>query len=124
MDHNTTDTGSFTLTSAATPEGSVVAAQQLVDDLGGENLSPEDRKSTRLNSSHVAISYAVFCLKKKNALEQLQLLVVGDGELRDDIGRDSEALGSGHEVQFAGAGGNVAQNVGRIDIYVIQRIGY
>src|SRR5690625_7044671 len=27
--------------------------------------SEEDRKSTRLNSSHVAISYAVFCLKKK-----------------------------------------------------------
>src|SRR5690625_5935749 len=28
----------------------------------------KDRKSTRLNSSHVAISYAVFCLKKKNNL--------------------------------------------------------
>src|SRR5699024_11591063 len=28
--------------------------------------SLEDRKSTRLNSSHVSISYAVFCLKKKN----------------------------------------------------------
>src|SRR5690625_6477206 len=28
-------------------------------------LFNEDRKSTRLNSSHVAISYAVFCLKKK-----------------------------------------------------------
>src|SRR5699024_12827988 len=27
-----------------------------------------DRKSTRLNSSHVSISYAVFCLKKKNGL--------------------------------------------------------
>src|SRR5699024_12222761 len=27
---------------------------------------PGDRKSTRLNSSHVSISYAVFCLKKKN----------------------------------------------------------
>src|SRR5690625_6228132 len=27
--------------------------------------APRDRKSTRLNSSHVAISYAVFCLKKK-----------------------------------------------------------
>src|SRR5207249_9957451 len=27
--------------------------------------SEEDRKSTRLNSSHVSISYAVFCLKKK-----------------------------------------------------------
>src|SRR5690625_6192049 len=29
-------------------------------------LDLRDRKSTRLNSSHVAISYAVFCLKKKN----------------------------------------------------------
>src|SRR3712207_7857130 len=28
-------------------------------------LAPEDRKSTRLNSSHANISYAVFCLKKK-----------------------------------------------------------
>src|SRR5690625_7128752 len=34
-----------------------------------------DRKSTRLNSSHVAISYAVFCLKKKNY--QLMLVEVG-----------------------------------------------
>src|SRR5690606_41833645 len=36
----------------------------------GEGLAPigdgVDRKSTRLNSSHVKISYAVFCLKKKN----------------------------------------------------------
>src|SRR5215469_14460986 len=30
----------------------------------------EDRKSTRLNSSHVEISYAVFCLKKKKTVEQ------------------------------------------------------
>src|SRR3989442_9848714 len=32
----------------------------------------EDRKSTRLNSSHVRISYAVFCLKKKNAVSALR----------------------------------------------------
>src|SRR5436309_8871746 len=32
---------------------------------GGGAHSEEDRKSTRLNSSHVKISYAVFCLKKK-----------------------------------------------------------
>src|SRR5438874_9929580 len=32
----------------------------------GANCSLVDRKSTRLNSSHVEISYAVFCLKKKN----------------------------------------------------------
>src|SRR5699024_11824432 len=38
------------------PEG---AAQQIEDVVG------QDRKSTRLNSSHVSISYAVFCLKKK-----------------------------------------------------------
>src|SRR5690606_18715838 len=31
-----------------------------------EEVTEEDRKSTRLNSSHVKISYAVFCLKKKN----------------------------------------------------------
>src|SRR5690625_6052940 len=30
----------------------------------------EDRKSTRLNSSHVAISYAVFCLQKNNVLRK------------------------------------------------------
>src|SRR5260221_9567339 len=30
-----------------------------------------DRKSTRLNSSHTVISYAVFCLKKKNDFENL-----------------------------------------------------
>src|SRR5690606_41325605 len=31
-----------------------------------EHMKGLDRKSTRLNSSHVKISYAVFCLKKKN----------------------------------------------------------
>src|SRR3712207_8718969 len=32
-----------------------------------KELEAEDRKSTRLNSSHANISYAVFCLKKKNS---------------------------------------------------------
>src|SRR5690242_21586213 len=32
--------------------------------------APEDRKSTRLNSSHMSISYAVFCLKKKKEKER------------------------------------------------------
>src|SRR5207253_11522950 len=34
-------------------------------DQGPLRVSTQDRKSTRLNSSHVAISYAVFCLKKQ-----------------------------------------------------------
>src|SRR5438309_8436567 len=38
------------------------------DDEGGADL---DRKSTRLNSSHSSISYAVFCLKKKTILHAL-----------------------------------------------------
>src|SRR2546428_10598746 len=37
----------------------------LVAQLGGERALLQDRKSTRLNSSHDQISYAVFCLKKK-----------------------------------------------------------
>src|SRR5947207_9750635 len=32
-------------------------------------ISSKDRKSTRLNSSHTVISYAVFCLKKKNCMQ-------------------------------------------------------
>src|SRR3712207_8223779 len=35
------------------------------------SASRPDRKSTRLNSSHANISYAVFCLKKKKQIEQL-----------------------------------------------------
>src|SRR5205814_8746477 len=34
--------------------------------------SPRDRKSTRLNSSHLGISYAVFCLKKKKTNVKIQ----------------------------------------------------
>src|SRR5438094_5061804 len=52
---------------------------QVVDDLRehrgrsrtrGPRCCPRDRKSTRLNSSHRTISYAVFCLKKKKKNKQ------------------------------------------------------
>src|SRR5256885_7649144 len=39
----------------------------------GETEKPLDRKSTRLNSSHLVISYAVFCLKKKNTADNNSL---------------------------------------------------
>src|SRR5690606_41783983 len=66
----------------APPEGGVVDGQrhlavrleQLVDQLGvaveervGDVGALEDRKSTRLNSSHVKISYAVFCMTQTNS---------------------------------------------------------
>src|SRR5256885_9981553 len=41
-----------------------VAGQAYVQPLT-VTMDPRDRKSTRLNSSHLVISYAVFCLKKK-----------------------------------------------------------
>src|SRR5690554_7742972 len=41
----------------------------------GSNLIPTtDRKSTRLNSSHVRISYAVFCLKKKKKKSKIKYI--------------------------------------------------
>src|SRR5256886_10897379 len=46
----------------------------------GEYVPPLDRKSTRLNSSHSQISYAVFCLKKKNT------------SLRDRRGAELDAI--------------------------------
>src|SRR5690625_6041900 len=47
--------------------GTGLQRQAAAADAAGEAVAQrrEDRKSTRLNSSHVAISYAVFCLKKK-----------------------------------------------------------
>src|SRR5438874_8692566 len=39
----------------------------------GHDYRAEDRKSTRLNSSHVEISYAVFCLKKKKKKKTYRL---------------------------------------------------
>src|SRR5207249_10322630 len=46
----------------------------LVHDAGSGGLAPLssfiDRKSTRLNSSHVSTSYAVFCLKKKSKISR------------------------------------------------------
>src|SRR5205807_6169614 len=40
---------------------------------GDEVRTIEDRKSTRLNSSHLVISYAVFCLKKKKKKNKTEL---------------------------------------------------
>src|SRR5690242_21472097 len=57
-------------TTVRTVDPKSVTARQLAELMVGSELPvPElresDRKSTRLNSSHMSISYAVFCLKKK-----------------------------------------------------------
>src|SRR5205807_3465797 len=56
---------------------SVAAGSATVDQIFGVNhdrLGGLDRKSTRLNSSHLVISYAVFCLKKKKKTKQLNTI--------------------------------------------------
>src|SRR5689334_24755465 len=45
-----------------------VGVEQEAGLVAGRAVADRDRKSTRLNSSHSSISYAVFCLKKKNLL--------------------------------------------------------
>src|SRR5439155_5440166 len=54
--------GDLTLSGPQTHQN---GATLTINNLRLANNSNSDRKSTRLNSSHVAISYAVFCLKKK-----------------------------------------------------------
>src|SRR5215211_7165309 len=58
--------------------------------------SGQDRKSTRLNSSHTVISYAVFCLKKKKDLRDLvqpQLKAGGDAVVRLPAADRPEQIG-------------------------------
>src|SRR3712207_6894732 len=45
--------------------GALIGIVSEADVIGKEGVTVGDRKSTRLNSSHANISYAVFCLKKK-----------------------------------------------------------
>src|SRR5690625_1045931 len=54
----------------------------------------KDRKSTRLNSSHVAISYAVFCLKKKITEKKVKQLKVQDeiAKIRYQLNRRIEII--------------------------------
>src|SRR5260221_7568657 len=54
---------------SARSEWFVAGTQQSLFAMAGSGL---DRKSTRLNSSHTVISYAVFCLKKKKHTSELQ----------------------------------------------------
>src|SRR2546426_2659886 len=86
-DYKVTGVQTCALPISARPAGSAAALDALLDRLEphrrrphraargvsrstppepGCGAGPADRKSTRLNSSHLVISYAVFCLKKKN----------------------------------------------------------
>src|SRR5256885_6804084 len=57
-----------------------------------EEWRRQDRKSTRLNSSHLVISYAVFCLKKKKIIEQT-MSFVDDDDINGDDGNGRVVIG-------------------------------
>src|SRR5436309_7098878 len=59
------DSVGVTPTPVSIPVGGAVQLTATAYDAARQLISGRDRKSTRLNSSHVKISYAVFCLKKK-----------------------------------------------------------
>src|SRR2546426_4788097 len=63
-------------------ESPLVDGEKVICTPGGEETT--DRKSTRLNSSHLVISYAVFCLKKKNS----NPLTYSQSMASDDRSRD------------------------------------
>src|SRR5256885_9707287 len=65
------------------PPGEPIMKKRLLAAAVAAMLCTADRKSTRLNSSHLVISYAVFCLKKK--IIQLHVLDQ-DGRGVEDIG--------------------------------------
>src|SRR2546430_8752732 len=58
------------------PRAGAARRRALVRGPGREVRDSQDRKSTRLNSSHSQISYAVFCLKKKKELYEHQCIIV------------------------------------------------
>src|SRR2546422_5234312 len=65
------------------PTGQTLTYGEIARRLGrpgasrADGAAPRDRKSTRLNSSHGYISYAVFCLKKKNTMKSISLYMHG-----------------------------------------------
>src|SRR5947209_10052435 len=50
---------------AARFDSLLISGHKLIEQIRVQGVDAKDRKSTRLNSSHANISYAVFCLKKK-----------------------------------------------------------
>src|SRR5215510_245271 len=67
-----------------------------------------DRKSTRLNSSHVAISYAVSCLKKKSRLDLVERDRLADRHELEQVARlERRALVHQHAEALVEVGGSV-----------------
>src|SRR4051812_49699533 len=72
-----TGSETFIYTGATPTEVRILDAEEIA--------APIDRKSTRLNSSHMSISYAVFCLKKKKKNEKSN--IVRSNQANDFIAR-------------------------------------
>src|SRR5207244_5358986 len=82
----------FPYTTLFRSSGGLTPALTLLQSRPGgraEARGTSDRKSTRLNSSHQIISYAVFCLKKKNLSLNVEKLGLSSRELIGSRARDA-----------------------------------
>src|SRR5256885_5630571 len=61
------------------------ALRQAVGKVAQRGQADADRKSTRLNSSHLVISYAVFCLKKKKSTGKYQCAEMNHKDERHEL---------------------------------------
>src|SRR2546422_7118015 len=86
IDRINEDAQPFAMQRADEFAGQAVDSQSDVGDLGvsrkSRRVHGQDRKSTRLNSSHGYISYAVFCLKKKKKIQSLNRVMCTDRQDR------------------------------------------
>src|SRR2546422_5359019 len=71
--HRSSEDSAWTRAVLDTAEEALARAAALAGPLGSSAVGDRDRKSTRLNSSHGYISYAVFCLKKKKQAKHARL---------------------------------------------------
>src|SRR5690625_5377099 len=80
---------SILLNQLSKDQGKFTVYNSLLSEYGVLGFDYGDRKSTRLNSSHVAISYAVFCLKKKTNTAQMLTATNHNRITRGDIADDT-----------------------------------
>src|SRR5205807_6715641 len=85
-----------------------------------EAIQSGDRKSTRLNSSHLVISYADFCLKKKNVgltdlgPGEVHLKVVSSGVCHSDVSAQNGTIPAGTPCVLGHEGAGIVLEVGPV----------
>src|SRR3989442_7743717 len=84
--------------------------------MSGNRARTQDRKSTRLNSSHVRISYAVFCLKKKKYSDIIGVLDLHGRLAKNVLHEGGRAIRSASSGLLVGSAGAAADERDELDL--------